>query len=397
MAGKFNGVQAKIQNKYSCAVYTHCMAHRVNLVVVDMCKFVKETKCLFNTLDSLYVHFSYPTKNQRLIDMQKKLGLKIKTIGRMSDTRWNCWYKNCDAILDCYQAIIHVLQEEIENENDKDVNEAIGILTNLQKGSFIVNLFVIRQVLSTINILSNMMQDKNATLGKSSVIIKKFTDDNNILIDIPHQARDSKRKRREPNNLNDFIVTTTTSAIYELIESNKSVEDYYRTNIYFKILDSIIENLKRRFSPESLSLAISVDKFMQLNYEGSLVFINYYKDLLDINKLNIKSEMTVARNCINKINNDFNIDDLKITIKKEIFPNIYKMLQVALTLPVSSATCERSFSAMRRIKTLVRTSMHQERFTNLSILHIEKDVTKNIDTECILNELSKSSRMMVLK
>jgi len=41
LAGKFNGVQAKIQNKYSCAVYTHCMAHRVNLVVVDMCKFVK--------------------------------------------------------------------------------------------------------------------------------------------------------------------------------------------------------------------------------------------------------------------------------------------------------------------------------------------------------------------
>lgn len=36
----------------------------------------KETRCLFNTLDSLYVHFSYPTKNQRLIDMQKKLGLK---------------------------------------------------------------------------------------------------------------------------------------------------------------------------------------------------------------------------------------------------------------------------------------------------------------------------------
>lgn len=60
--------------------------------------------------------------------MQKKLGLKIKTIGRISDTRWNCRYKNCDAILDCYQAIIYVLQEEIENDNDKDVNEAMLFL-----------------------------------------------------------------------------------------------------------------------------------------------------------------------------------------------------------------------------------------------------------------------------
>lgn len=62
----------------------------------------KDTRCLFNTLESIYVHFSYPTKNQQLIDMQKKLGLKIKTIGKISDTRWNCRYKNCDAVLDCY-------------------------------------------------------------------------------------------------------------------------------------------------------------------------------------------------------------------------------------------------------------------------------------------------------
>lgn len=41
MSGKFNGVQAKIQFKYPKAIYTHCMVHRVNLVVIDMCKFVK--------------------------------------------------------------------------------------------------------------------------------------------------------------------------------------------------------------------------------------------------------------------------------------------------------------------------------------------------------------------
>ncbi|KAL4098165.1 hypothetical protein QTP88_022815 [Uroleucon formosanum] len=39
---------------------------------------------------------------------------------------------------------------------------------------------------------------------------------------------------------------------------------------------------------------------------------------------------------------------------------------------------------MRRIKTWVRTSMYQERFTNLSIVHMEKDVTKNMDTELFL-------------
>lgn len=41
MSGKFNGVQALIKSKFPYAIYTHCMAHRVNLVVLDMCKTVK--------------------------------------------------------------------------------------------------------------------------------------------------------------------------------------------------------------------------------------------------------------------------------------------------------------------------------------------------------------------
>ena len=107
--------------------------------------------------------------------------------------------------------------------------------------------------------------------------------------------------------------------------------------------------------------------------------------------------MTVAKNCINKQNDDITIEDLKNTITKQVFPNLYIFLQAALTLPISSATCERSFSAMRRIKTWVRTSMVQDRFSNLAILHIEKDLTKIINNVSILDEFSKSSRMIILK
>ena len=113
------------------------------------------------------------------------------------------------------------------------------------------------------------MQDKNATLGKAveiinSVItsfetsrtpdsftdlwqsIQQFADENNVTIEIPYQAR-GKRKRNEPIHLNNFILTTSTSAAAEPIESIESVHDYYRSNIYYKILDSIIVNLKKDF------------------------------------------------------------------------------------------------------------------------------------------------------
>jgi hypothetical protein len=73
------------------------------------------------------------------------------------------------------------------------------------------------------------------------------------------------------------------------------------------------------------------------------------------------------------------------------------MPQVALTLAVSSATRERNFSAMRKIKSWVRTSMLQDQFINLSVIYIEKDLTKSTESEDTLNEFSKSSRILVLK
>jgi len=42
---------------------------------------------------------------------------------------------------------------------------------------------------------------------------------------------------------------------------------------------------------------------------------------------------------------------------KEIYPNVFKLLQILATLPVSTASNERSFSNLKRIKTYLRNSM----------------------------------------
>jgi len=90
-----------------------------------------------------------------------------------------------------------------------------------------------------------------------------------------------------------------------------------------------------------------------------------------------------------------NIEDIKKNISPQVFPNLYKMIQIALTLPISSATCERSFSAMRKIKTWLRTSIHQKKFNELSILYIEKDKTKALSNEAILNTFNKQCNRII--
>jgi len=106
--------------------------------------------------------------------------------------------------------------------------------------------------------------------------------------------------------------------------------------------------------------------------------------------------MKVALNLLKSKKKDFNLNDVKKVIEKQTYPNLYKLLQVALSIPISSATCERSFSSMRRIKNWLRSSMAQDRFTFLSILNIERDITNKVNVDDIVNKFAEKDRKIML-
>lgn len=63
----------------------------------------------------------------------------------------------------------------------------------------------------------------------------------------------------------------------------------------------------------------------------------------------------------------------------DLYPSIHRILTILLTMPVSSATSERSFSAMRRIKSYLRSTMGDERLSNLSLMHVHRQIPVEID------------------
>lgn len=60
-----------------------------------------------------------------------------------------------------------------------------------------------------------------------------------------------------------------------------------------------------------------------------------------------------------------------------VFPTLNNALQIALTLPVSSATTERTFSKLKIIKTRLRTTMTNTRLEDLMLITCEQDLYKN--------------------
>jgi len=71
------------------------------------------------------------------------------------------------------------------------------------------------------------------------------------------------------------------------------------------------------------------------------------------------------------------------------------MLRIFLTIAVSVATCERSFSKLKRIKNYLRSSMSSLRLRNLATLSIEQQLTDNINFDITLEEFgNKTARKL---
>jgi hypothetical protein len=62
-----------------------------------------------------------------------------------------------------------------------------------------------------------------------------------------------------------------------------------------------------------------------------------------------------------------NAVDRYFSTNPEVYPIISKLLQIFVTLPVSNATGERSFSTLRRLKTYLRNSTSQNRLNGLAL------------------------------
>ena len=65
---------------------------------------------------------------------------------------------------------------------------------------------------------------------------------------------------------------------------------------------------------------------------------------------------------------------------------IDKLIRLVLTLPVSTATTERAFSAMKLLKTRLRNRMEDEFLVDNMIVNIEKEIAGNFTIEMIMDE-----------
>jgi hypothetical protein len=77
---------------------------------------------------------------------------------------------------------------------------------------------------------------------------------------------------------------------------------------------------------------------------------------------------------------------------------LIEYIKIAITIATVNVSCERSFSALKRIKNYLRNSMSDERLNGLSLMSIEKEISVSIDLNKIVNEfaLYNKNRRIIL-
>jgi hypothetical protein len=69
-----------------------------------------------------------------------------------------------------------------------------------------------------------------------------------------------------------------------------------------------------------------------------------------------------------------------------LMSEVTRLLRLYLVIPASSASAERSFSALRRIKTYLRGTMTSERLNSVMVLNVNQERTDALDMTDIMRQ-----------
>ena len=121
---------------------------------------------------------------------------------------------------------------------------------------------------------------------------------------------------------------------------------------------------------DNLKIYSHLINLKELKYELN-AFIEYKKRHNEVN-------WSILKDLIE----EFVRNDLKTPLQQ-----IYLCLKIYLTVPVSTVEGERSFSVLKMLKNYLRTTICQERLSELTIIKMNNEI--KIDYEEIINEFAK--------
>ena len=314
-----------------------------------------------------------------------KLPLRLQNL---SDTRCACRYGAVNAICRTHDSLLATLEDIGDISDHMKAIEAKGLYYQVAI-FFIDYLVMFYRILSCTKCLSDQLQSAQVYLAQAADLVlatkstleeyctdtfwdkiyahsQKIAELHSIEISLPAKTR----HRKLPKCYEDVVILETTGSRQSL-----SCSDNYKTSIYFPVLDSFLSEMSRRFDDKNIDIMRAVQACNPLSKNFlSLPALLPLVEAYDLDKDTIDMETKLAKKTLEK-KNIHSISDVFLALipLKDAFPELFRLIRISIA--VNTAHCERSFSALKSIKTYLRSTMSEQRLTDLAILSIERELS----------------------
>jgi hypothetical protein len=418
MQGQFNGLKTLIMKENECAYYVHCFAHQLQLTLVAVAKNHNKIATFFNFVANVVNIVGGSCKRQDILKekqatrvvqsvhngvLRSGQGLNQETsLKRSCDTRWSSHYNTMISLIDMFPSIIDVLDTIAEDgASSEQKGEAEHLSHFIQSFGFVFNLHLMRSLLGVSNELSQALQRKDQDIVNAMKLVRMSKERLQIMRENGWSSLLDEVSTF--CGINEIVVPNMDDIFLARGRSRRKAHGmtnlhYYRVELFYAIIDMQLQELNNRFTESNTELLLCVsclspfDFFATFDKQKLIRLAQFYPRDFSSSELMILSDQ--LDNYIFDVRSNIEFSKLEgicdlaqkmvETKKNGVYPLVYLLVSLALTLPVATATVERAFSAMKIVKNRLRSRMSDQWMNDSLIVYIEKDIFHSIDNEVIM-------------
>ncbi|XP_051557215.1 zinc finger MYM-type protein 1 isoform X2 [Myxocyprinus asiaticus] len=341
MASGLNGVQAKVKVRAPMALFIHCYAHRLNLVLTQGASKLKECRIFFAHLNGLAAFFSRSLKCTQLLD-----DICQRHLPRVAPTRWQYSSRLVSTVIEKRVALKELFEHILEHHDEYDedfVHYANGYNAHLDDFEFCFLLSTFHVIFEYSDVLFGILQNKTFDVQFCLARMDEFCDT-------------IERERGQFGEIYESAVRETGAPSTRRGQAQGNVCARYQ-KLHSGILDNILAQKRNWFKDH--------EKVMFLSLLDPQQFQTYRKKFPDVAFSSLtqghgtlfilprlKTELTVMY-AMTDFEGKSPADLLAFFQQKDLYGSmrqLYALVCLAVTIPVSTASVERTFSALKRIQ-----------------------------------------------
>lgn len=410
------GVGSRIRSISPSSLHTHCQMHCLNLSVQDVVKNVPIMRDFLQFVGDLINFVRDSPKRCAIVrNAAETLNNPQTHIRPLCPTRFTCKYNALSGLQKQLLVIIEAL-EIIESEaSDKSISsKASGFLRRLGDFDTIFALQVALPIFELTDRLSRQLQGLSVSVGEGLELVRHAIAELRLMrSDESFEAvwQEAELQRTEMG-ASEPKLPRQVRAPRRLQENQSHVfltpKAFFAAK-YFEVVDMASERLNERLCNKDMRVLTAIELLLHSGWQGvkSVDFddalqtvVKHYGCDLDAPRLaaQLMSLELLHENELNdEVCSKTSISEIIQAVAgsnvNKMLPQVTKMIQLYLVCPATSATAERSFSELRRLKTYLRSTMGQRRLNALAILSTYPDELDKLDMDSILRQFVCRSEM----